>query len=498
MSKDSNMRQKAKILSFHPTGEYYFNKGLKAYHQRDLYKSKKYLERGYGLEPHEPMIACQLAIVCTDLGEYSASNAILETIITKLDPYMTECYYFLANNYAHLGMFKEAYKNAKEYLSIDMEGDFVDDAEDLLDLITLEDIETEESLFEQDSLISEQERARELLEAGEFAKAIEVLNDTIENHPDFWFAYNNLALAQFYLGKKQDAFATLYGVLEKNPGNLHALCNLVVFHFYERNQQEVDGLVKSLEKIRPILAEQQYKLGATFALVGRYDLAYMWLKQLQKNGFDGDETFYYWLSTCAYHLGNEYSAKKAWKKVLEFNPNKQGLEPWGELVTNIEGYEHQLAVVLKKLQSEYVEERLFGLFLYKHCMQTDRLVDPSGLEHKDGWNELELDYLQAIMEGNVEQSGSAFMDAAAEELYNHHQPISTAEVGLYILWFSVYLEAWQIGFKLINPKAWAAAVDYVWNSIRNHQITQKNIAEKYGISGSTLQKYIKNVNSLLR
>ena len=36
MSKDSKFGQQAKILTFHPTGEYYFTKGLKAYHRREL------------------------------------------------------------------------------------------------------------------------------------------------------------------------------------------------------------------------------------------------------------------------------------------------------------------------------------------------------------------------------------------------------------------------------------------------------------------------------
>ena len=45
---------------------------------------------------------------------------------------MTECHYFLANNYAHLGMFKEAYRHASAYLEKEEDGEFSEDAEDLL------------------------------------------------------------------------------------------------------------------------------------------------------------------------------------------------------------------------------------------------------------------------------------------------------------------------------------------------------------------------------
>lgn len=41
MSKDSKAtKQKAKILSFVPTAEYYFSKGIKAYNRRDFHKAK--------------------------------------------------------------------------------------------------------------------------------------------------------------------------------------------------------------------------------------------------------------------------------------------------------------------------------------------------------------------------------------------------------------------------------------------------------------------------
>ncbi|WP_019243004.1 MULTISPECIES: tetratricopeptide repeat protein [Bacillus] len=496
MGKDSKFCQTAKIFSFHPTGEYYYNKGLKAYHQQDLYKAKKYLERAQELEPLEPMIACQLAIVCTDLGEYTHSNTILDNIITNLDPYMYECHYFLANNYAHLGMFKETYKHAHEYLRKEIDGQFVDDAEDLLDLITFENNESEESLFEQDSLINEQEKARELLEAGKYESAIEVLNATIKDHPEFWFAYNNLALAHFYLGDHERAFSTLYEVLEKNPGNLHALCNLAVFYHLEKEEDNVQELIKALKKVRPILSEQQYKLGATFALIGEYEWAYIWLKQLEKVGYDGDDTFYYWLSTCAHQLGLERSAKRAWKKVLEQNPAKEGLEPWGEIISNIDGYEQQTPMILHKLQSESKVERLFGLFLLKHSPQKKK-IEQHPIIKLNSLMDLEKSYLHLICHNQLEDQFVSDMDEVAEQLFNHYQPITHKEEELYKLMFSLCIEALNKEIPLTNSKAWAAACDYAWGRNLEQPFTQKEIADKYNISLSSLRKYVNSVNNLL-
>ena len=92
-----------------------------------------------------------------------------------------------------------------------------------------------------------QEKARRMMEQGNFEQAIEVLENLIEENPDFWAAYNNLALAYFYIGEVDQAKALLHKVLEENTGNLHALCNLAVVHYYEKNEQELNHLLNLLE-----------------------------------------------------------------------------------------------------------------------------------------------------------------------------------------------------------------------------------------------------------
>ncbi|MDQ0220029.1 tetratricopeptide repeat protein [Peribacillus cavernae] len=500
MAKDSKLGQTAKILSFHPTGEYYYSKGLKAHHRRDLYKAKKYFERALELEPTEPMIACQLAITCTEIGEYSRSNNLLENVLHVLDPYMTECHYFLANNYAHLGMFKEAYRHASAYLDKEEDGEFCEDAEDLLDLIMFEADETEESLAHEDGLIFKQEEAREYLEAGNFQKAIEVLNETIKEHPDFWSAYNNLALAYFYLGKTEEAFNTLEEILAKSPGNLHALCNMVVFHYYQHSDEKVEELVKALAKVRPMLMEHRFKLGATFALIGKYAFAYKWLKQLQKLGFEGDGTFYYWLSMSAFHLGHERTALRAWKKVLEINPEKEGLEPWNDLNSAVNGFEHHLPSIIKRLGSEFIEERLFAIFLAKHSTQKEHVLMHPAFQKNPLFTSLEKEYAATVKEPGREKTQPAidFANQTAEMLYHHFHPVQLPEAGLYLMWFSVFVEARKTNQKLTNPAGWAAALEYIWQRLRNERKSQPEIAEKHFISVSTLSKYVKLVNALLQ
>ena len=496
MSEDSKVRQtKGKILTFNPTGEYFFSKGLKAYHKRDLHKAKKYLQRAMQLEPDEPMIVCQLAVICSETGEYRYANELLHKILDELDADMAECHYFLANNYAHLGFFKDAYRHANFYLDLEEDGEFADDALDLLDVLTLEAEELDEDLYDQEDLITKQEEARELLESGHFPKAVEILNSVIEDYPEYWSAYNNLALAYFYLGETKKSAEILEKVFAENPGNLHALCNKLVFAFYERNFTEVKAMKEVLKKIKPLSFEHQFKLGATFALIGEYEAAYSWLRKLEKKGFDGDGAFYYWLSYAAYFTGKEKLAQTAWQKALELNPEKAGFEPWNDEKSKHEGYENDYSTILKKLDSDFIEERLFALFLISKSHRKEEILVSKEINQNQKLSHLERDYLSFVRTGNdAEQSKINFAHQTAERLYQNYQPVGTVEAGLFLMWFTIFIEIANSNLSIKNKEAWAAAVEYVWLKLRGEKVSQDQIAVDYGISSSTLRKYIKLVN----
>lgn len=495
MSKDSKARQKmGTIVPFTLTSEYYFSKGLKSYQKQEYRKAKRYLERAQMLEPDEPMISFQLAIVCTEAGEFKESNQIFLKILEESDGNMTECHYFLANNYAHLGLFREAYQHATAYLEYDEDGVFFEDTEDLLDLLRLEDGEIEEELYEHDELIIKQEQARELLETCRFEEAAERLQAIVKEYPEYWSAHNNLALANFYLGEGKKADDILNEVLERNPGNLHALCNKLVFAYYSQDYPTVRHYKDMLVKVRPMLVEQKFKLGATLALVGEHDTAYSLLKQLQKQGIEGEGPFYYWLCHSAYYSGREQEARKYWDKVLQYNPEKAGLEPWNKESPSLEGMEENISDINKKVQSNHIEERLFGLFLTSLSEKKDEILSDYRAQ-----TELEEQYLTFINKnsgcGNSTIEGA---HEAAEYLYDFHRPVDSVESGVFLMWFSLLVEMEKDHVSVRNGKAYAAAVEYLWRKLRNEKYSQNYIAKQYNLSLSTMRKYVKIVNKYLQ
>ncbi|MBM7580073.1 tetratricopeptide repeat protein [Jeotgalibacillus terrae] len=481
MKKGSD-HQKGKLVPFTQTGESMYKRGMAIYQKGQLEKAVKYLGKAAELEPEEPMIALQIAMIETELGHFQESNERLKRIFESTDPSMTEVHYFMANNYAHLGLFQEAYRHVNKYLDDQPEGEFSEDAEDLLDLLEFEDEDGFDEEFEQDELIVHQEKAGKLLADGKFNEAIEVLEGVVERFPDYWSAYNNLALAYFYQGDTEQASAILTEVLNRNPGNLHALCNLAVYYHYEGRDQELKALTKALETVRPFLIEHRFKLGATFALLGQYEQAYAWLRSLLKRGFEGDGGFYYWLSHSAWQTGHKKAAEDAWKRVIEEQPDKAGQEPWNRATTRND----------EKLKTFYPEERMFILF--KDIQESDRfLKEPP----PDYFTQIETDYYMMLQTDEHHDTPISRAHSVAGELLKHFELNEASHQGLFYMWFHIVYHGSVNGYPFTNIEGLAAAVEYLWRKVRGSKLTQKEIAAKYGVAPGTLARYKREIECYL-
>ena len=501
MEKKHKLQANENIVSFIPTGEYYYQKALKALNREQFDKAHKYLRRAAELSPDDPLILMQYAIVEMEVENYEHARELLQSA-HSLDPNETEVIFFLAEVNAHLGFLPDARKFAKKYVELDMSGAYAEEAMEIIDFSEQEDW----PLFEEDSIGSEilmvQEKARRMMEQGNFEKAIEVLEKLIEENPDFWAAFNNLALAYFYIGEVDQAKALLHQVLENNTGNLHALCNLAVVHYYEKNEQELNYLLNLLGKIQPYMLEHRYKLGATFALVGHYDDAYKWLRSLQKRGYEGDPGFYFWLSHSAYFSGHEEAARQSWKLLIQIDPEKEGLEPWAGQKEGISltGMEHNRDFIVEKLENAYRSERMFGLFLLGKTAHKQEILAHPEWVNVESYSTMEKWLLAHALGHEFEATQNAersFMRAveATEVLYETNKPVTIDGSFIFQMWFVLLERAIDKDYAFKNPKALAAAADYMFQSSRSQGITKKALSEQYGITTPTITKY---VNELIR
>ncbi|MEG0381211.1 MAG: tetratricopeptide repeat protein, partial [Kurthia sp.] len=363
------------IVNFLPTGDFYYEKALKSLERGDVSKAIKYLQRARELSPKDAMILLQYAVVELERGNTEQARTLLLEA-NDLQPNHPEVILFLAETSASLGYLEDAVHYGELYLEIDEEGDYYEEALEIIDFAAgvLSELPKSNEEEPAPALAIEQEKARVLMESGKHEEAIELFENIIAEHPEFWSAYNNLALAYFYQGENEQARALLHEVLIGNYGNLHALCNLAVMAYYEKDHQELEALLETLVKLHPYNFEHRFKLGATLALIGQYDEAYKWLKSLYKKGYSGDAGFYFWLSHSAYFAGHDNFAHEVWDKLIDLDPTKAGFEPWSNMVLEDEGILNDRDFIVGKIEHEYSSEKLFGLYLLSKTPHKQEII----------------------------------------------------------------------------------------------------------------------------
>jgi len=104
-------------------------------------RAKKYFSRAVTLSKNEEesiFASCQLAICYQHTGEYDESIEILDELIKNSGDIFAEAYYFQANNYAFLEDLEQSLLLVEQYLTLDPDGDFVDEASELQETLKVE------------------------------------------------------------------------------------------------------------------------------------------------------------------------------------------------------------------------------------------------------------------------------------------------------------------------------------------------------------------------
>ena len=472
--------------------------------ERDRFdEAHKYLKRATELSPEDPLILMQYGVLVMEEGRFEEAHEVLMTS-HSLDSDASETIFYLAEVHAHLGLLKGAKMYAGQYIERNPEGPFGDESKEIIDFV-----EQKESFFEEDEGVDKevyfhQEKARRLMELGDFKEAIVLLEIIIIDHPEFWAAHNNLALAYFYVGKTDKASKLLHDVLKQNKGNLHALCNLAVFYYYEKKEENLDSLLELLMKIKPYLIEHRYKLGATFALVGRHKEAFTLLRSIQKHGFEGDAGFYFWLSHSAYFTGREVIARESYAKLIAIDPTKEGYEPWKDVsdVIKPDSVEQDRNFLLGKIRNEYRSERMLGFYLLGKSAHKQEIISHPSYINIEELSSLERLFLakglnyEFIAETSFDKSFKRALETT-ELIYGKYQPLSYEATHLFQMWFTLCEGALTSSYEFPNPAGLASAADYMFQSARYTGVTKKAIAEKYGISTPTLTKYVNELIEFL-
>lgn len=341
MKPEANLRN-PKVISLQMDAAFFFERAVQSMDRFHYDKALKYFRKALEYEPDNPVNHCNMAGIYSELGNYTESNNILRLIIEEIDPTMTECYFYMANNYANMEDFESAEVALVHYLEHDPAGQFLEESEEMIELLSyeldrptkLKNIKSREGLFEHD-------RARALLEEGKFAKAIRVLERLVKRHPEFLAARNNLALAYYYMGNFDKSWGTINKVLELDPGNLHGLCNLAIFYQHSEEQEKLEELTALLCKTYPFQQEHVFKLATTMGILKQHETAYRnFCRLLKSDEVNSDPCLYHYTAVAAYNTGRYKDAGKLWRQAGKIDPASEIPRFYLSQLNEIDFYNH--------------------------------------------------------------------------------------------------------------------------------------------------------------
>lgn len=547
--------KKQKVIPLKIDATFFFERAVRSLDRFHYDKALKYFKRAVEYEPDNAVNHCNLAGVYAELGNFEESNEILWKILERLDPSMTECYYYLANNYANMDDFESAEQAILRYLETDADGIYLDEAEEIIDLLAYEldrpvavrFVKCREGMYEHDD-------ARRLLEEGRFVEAARVLEKIVRKHPDFLAARNNLALGYYYLGQFDKALETVNEVLGIDEGNLHALCNLAIFYQHLGESDKLAALMAELAKIYPFHPEYLFKLATTMGILGDHEAAYRLFSRLLKTGGEEqDASFFHYLAVAAFNTGRYGEATKRWRQAEKADPRPEIARFFLDQMEEV----REKGVLLRyhyhlPFEEQFAFLQASGTALPDN-LKRDPLVRSSffwGLRHGDSHTKLQvIQTFAALGDSESESALRDFILNAEENEYLKRMAVfalrnmkakgpikvnmGSGDETLGDIPFAAALpkweEKWQAVLELaltqmsdrydmvqqydletlwvefltrINPakpriikvESWAAALEYLTAKMHRRAISYEEVALRYGASPGTISRAAKKID----
>lgn len=547
------------IISIEMNANFFFDRAVRSLDRYQYDKALKYFRKAVEYEPDNPVNHCNMAGILSETGDYQASNEVLAHVLEQVDPSMTECYFYMANNYANMEQFEKAEEALVTYLEEDPSGQFLDEAEEMMELLQYElNRPAKLNRIKSREGVVEHEHARALLEEGKFAQAVKQLEEIVKEHPDFLAARNNLALAYYYMGRFDSAKRTIGEVLDQEPGNLHGLCNLAIFYQHEGDVEQRDRLMDMLHITVPFHLEHVFKLATTMGILGQHEVAYGHFRRLLKHEeFNSDPSLYHYTAVAACNIGLYEKAEQYWRHAAKLDPESvipdfylAQLQKRKETGTDQMKVSYHYHLPFEEQFRRWAQD---GEQLTEEAKQNP-LIRSSffwALRHGDPQTKLQvIRTLELIADEEVQHALQSFlqepgenaelktaarlvlqhMESASSRIADRREerdaaPVKTREVlpdwlpswkavleraeqamdmrsdafwkkEMENLWTDFLSRLYPDIPNIRNVEGWAAALEYWTAKKRGRNLTYEEVAVRYGISPSTVSRYARQINSV--
>lgn len=159
--------------------DFYVDRAVRATHRCQYEKALKYFRIAIEMEPENTYNYLNLAGLLAELGRFEDSNELLEVLFYEVAPTLHCCLYYLANNLMSIGELELAEDYLFKYIQNEPEGEYIEEAEELLEVIACELGRAPDSYRDHAFSLAKQEEARYFFESGDYQKAKEILEEMV-------------------------------------------------------------------------------------------------------------------------------------------------------------------------------------------------------------------------------------------------------------------------------------------------------------------------------
>ncbi len=278
--KDNKVKHN-NVLSFYQPPDFFVKKAEKHIDAGNFLEALKLYRQVLGMDPNNVEYLLCIAQIYTEMGLYAESNDVLIKI-AKYGETPTECLFAMGCNYMGMKDYELAEDVFEQYLAIDPEGDYAEDIDELFEILDADDLLDDGMLHDvnQRMLADASYAGKKCFDNGDFKGAIRYLEKVYDKDETMYSAINNLALAYYFDGQKERAIAISEKIIDRNPSDLHACCNLAFFYSDKKDFASAAKHLDKLDKFKDIEPDDMHKVALTYCELGYHRKAYQYFSKI--------------------------------------------------------------------------------------------------------------------------------------------------------------------------------------------------------------------------
>lgn len=227
LNKFNIAQKKGKILKFLQDADYYFDLALDCLDEEDYLNALDYIRRAIKLDPHELDFRFLLAQIYSEMGLYAKSNFEYFKLLA-IDQNLGECFLRISQNYYMMRDEESAIYYIKKSMEFDFDQDDFDeddgiDYEAMLRELSGNKLRLISKNMEDQMLLN---YANKLMSISEYGSAMQLLSYVKPDSKYYINALNSAAFCSARIDNPHQEIDFAQKVLEIEPYNINALCNL--------------------------------------------------------------------------------------------------------------------------------------------------------------------------------------------------------------------------------------------------------------------------------